>query len=90
MGLNLNIKRVIFSTLQKNKGNDYKERLTEYEIKQIAGRAGRSNENGFVTAFKLRDLNDLKKVLKGINKGTNKPNESNKMSPYVETLLRNI
>ena len=90
MGLNLNIKRIIFSTLQKNKGNDFKERLTDFEIKQIAGRAGRSNENGFVTAFKSHDLKELKKVLKGVNKGSNhKQQESNqiKLSPYIETIL---
>ena len=42
MGLNLSIKRIIFSSLQKYDGR--KDRyLTSHEVKQIAGRAGRYN-----------------------------------------------
>jgi len=40
MGLNLNISRVIFSSLEKFDG-DRRRNLTTGEIKQIAGRAGR-------------------------------------------------
>jgi ATP-dependent RNA helicase SUPV3L1/SUV3 len=40
MGLNLNIKRIIFSTLEKFDGTT-RRHLTEAETKQIAGRAGR-------------------------------------------------
>ena len=28
MGLNLNIKRIIFATIYKNKGNDYKDKIS--------------------------------------------------------------
>lgn len=40
MGLNLNIRRVVFSTVRKFDGTE-KRQLTDSEIKQIAGRAGR-------------------------------------------------
>lgn len=40
MGLNLPIKRIFFSTLEKFDGNDMRK-LSVSEIKQIAGRAGR-------------------------------------------------
>jgi len=76
MGLNLNIKRIIFSTLYKNKGRDSKEKLTDQEIKQIAGRAGRRFENGFVTAFKSKDLYHIRKVLKGTLKKGSSHNHS--------------
>jgi ATP-dependent RNA helicase SUPV3L1/SUV3 len=51
MGLNLNIGRLIFSTLSKYDGKDMRP-LTTSEIKQIAGRAGRFGSvfsQGFVT-----------------------------------------
>jgi len=40
MGLNLSIGRIIFSALDKFDGTTHR-RLTDAEIKQIAGRAGR-------------------------------------------------
>jgi ATP-dependent RNA helicase SUPV3L1/SUV3 len=40
MGLNLSIGRIIFSALDKFDGSTHR-RLTDAEIKQIAGRAGR-------------------------------------------------
>jgi superfamily II RNA helicase len=40
MGLNLNIRRLIFSTMEKFDGTEVRN-LTISEIKQIAGRAGR-------------------------------------------------
>lgn len=51
MGLNLPIKRVLFTTMEKYNGYcmDY---LTPTEIKQIAGRAGRYKEDGFVGVIK--------------------------------------
>ena len=95
MGLNLNIKRIIFSTLYKNKGNGFKEKLTDHEIKQIAGRAGRNFKNGFVTAFKSKDLQYLRKVLKGGLRRERKHNKvngsesENSVIPYEETELCN-
>ena len=52
LGLNLAIKRVIFSTTQKFDGTS-KRNLTSDEVKQIAGRSGRGvdDEFGFVTAL---------------------------------------
>lgn len=49
MGLNLSIKRVIFSTIYKFDGNSRRQ-LTSQEVKQIGGRAGRygKHENGIV------------------------------------------
>ena len=42
MGLNLNIRRIVFTTLQKNNG-DGVEGISVSAIKQLAGRAGRRN-----------------------------------------------
>lgn len=69
MGLNLGIKRVIFSTLNKFDGNEVRQ-LDVSEIKQIAGRAGRfrtadgaEGENGLVTALDAGDIPIIKKAL---------------------------
>src|SRR5690349_15324698 len=66
MGLNLKINRIIFSTIYKISRGDRTKVLPQY-IRQIAGRAGRSNTDGFVTAF-YRD--DLEYVRDCLNKGT--------------------
>ncbi|KAL2349464.1 hypothetical protein Fmac_003464 [Flemingia macrophylla] len=58
MGLNLNISRIIFSTMKKFDGFGMRE-LTVPEIKQIAGRAGRYGSNfplGEVTCMDEEDL----------------------------------
>eukprot|EP01112_Ceratiomyxa_fruticulosa_P015111 TRINITY_DN4408_c0_g1_i7.p1 TRINITY_DN4408_c0_g1~~TRINITY_DN4408_c0_g1_i7.p1 ORF type:complete len:839 (+),score=183.37 TRINITY_DN4408_c0_g1_i7:2355-4871(+) len=58
MGLNLNIKRIVFSTLRKFDG-DRRRLLTSSEIKQIAGRAGRFGSIypvGHVTCFEREDI----------------------------------
>ncbi|PIA45013.1 hypothetical protein AQUCO_01700518v1 [Aquilegia coerulea] len=58
MGLNLNISRIIFSTLEKFDGTEMRK-LTVPEIKQIAGRAGRYGSkfaNGEVTCLEADDL----------------------------------
>ncbi|GAV80610.1 Helicase_C domain-containing protein/SUV3_C domain-containing protein [Cephalotus follicularis] len=58
MGLNLNISRIIFSTLKKFDGLEMRD-LTIPEIKQIAGRAGRYGSNfpdGEVTCLDKNDL----------------------------------
>ena len=47
MGLNLNIDHVAFSSLEKFDGR-YKRNLHANEIGQIAGRAGRFQNNGFL------------------------------------------
>eukprot|EP00808_Paulinella_micropora_P009447 g6147.t1 len=61
MGLNLNIRRIVFHTLDKFDGLQQRL-LTPWEMKQIAGRAGRFNSNypkGFVTTFYQEDLATL-------------------------------
>ncbi|WVZ60527.1 hypothetical protein U9M48_010537 [Paspalum notatum var. saurae] len=66
MGLNLNISRIIFSTMMKFDGFGFRE-LTVSEIKQIAGRAGRYGSKfpvGEVTCIKSADLPLLHSALK--------------------------
>ncbi|XP_044483934.1 DExH-box ATP-dependent RNA helicase DExH16, mitochondrial isoform X1 [Mangifera indica] len=58
MGLNLNISRIIFSTMEKFDGVEMRE-LTVPEVKQIAGRAGRYGSKfpvGEVTCLDSEDL----------------------------------
>ncbi|KAG2728221.1 hypothetical protein I3760_01G194900 [Carya illinoinensis] len=58
MGLNLNISRIIFSTMKKFDGFEMRD-LTVPEIKQIAGRAGRYGSRfpvGEVTCIDAEDL----------------------------------
>lgn len=58
MGLNLNISRIIFSTMKKFDGIEMRK-LTVSEIKQIAGRAGRYGSSfpvGEVTCLDRHDL----------------------------------
>ncbi|XP_041026541.1 DExH-box ATP-dependent RNA helicase DExH16, mitochondrial [Juglans microcarpa x Juglans regia] len=58
MGLNLNISRIIFSTMKKFDGFEMRD-LTVPEIKQIAGRAGRYGSKfpvGEVTCIDAEDL----------------------------------
>ena len=47
MGLNLNIHKVIFLTIERQTSTSTVE-LEEHEIQQIAGRAGRGKETGYV------------------------------------------
>ncbi|XP_057959678.1 ATP-dependent RNA helicase SUV3, mitochondrial isoform X2 [Malania oleifera] len=66
MGLNLNISRIIFSTLEKFDGTEMRE-LAVPEIKQIAGRAGRYGSKfpvGEVTCIDVEDLPLLHSSLK--------------------------
>lgn len=66
MGLNLNISRIIFSTLKKFDGIEERD-LTVPEIKQIAGRAGRFGSkfpDGEVTCMNVKDLPLLHSSLK--------------------------
>lgn len=78
MGLNLNIRRIIFYSLRKpqmrekkpdddaDEGMDF-EYVTTSQALQIAGRAGRFNtafKDGFVTTFTIDDLSILTHILK--------------------------
>ncbi|ESR33234.1 hypothetical protein CICLE_v10004646mg [Citrus x clementina] len=65
MGLNLNISRIIFSTMKKFDGVELRD-LTVPEVKQIAGRAGRYGSKfpvGEVTCLDSEDLPLLHKSL---------------------------
>lgn len=76
MGLNLNIHRIVFSTLQKFDGTAHRT-LTPSEIKQIAGRAGKASRyfphcegrykskysSGKVTSLYNRDMPLISRVL---------------------------
>ncbi|CAD5113633.1 DgyrCDS2795 [Dimorphilus gyrociliatus] len=71
MGLNLNIKRVVFYSLMKpiinEKGEKEMDIIPPHTALQIAGRAGRFNTtwpDGEVTTFKGSDLHLLRKLLK--------------------------
>lgn len=69
MGLNLNINRIIFSTCSKERGN--RENIDVSLLKQIAGRAGRSSRDGFVTAFRESDLEYIRRCLgNSVSKGS--------------------
>jgi ATP-dependent RNA helicase SUPV3L1/SUV3 len=65
MGLNLNIRRIIFHTIFKSNGERI-VRLDHSAVKQIAGRAGRRNSpfpDGEVTCRDPRDMEYLKQCM---------------------------
>ncbi|KAJ3189610.1 ATP-dependent RNA helicase supv3l1, mitochondrial, partial [Irineochytrium annulatum] len=65
MGLNLNIRRVIFETMKKFNGKD-NVKLSVSQVKQIGGRAGRfrtANETGYVTTLNNNDIKRLKQCM---------------------------
>jgi ATP-dependent RNA helicase SUPV3L1/SUV3 len=65
MGLNLNIRRVVFHTMEKFDGVQ-RSALLPAQIKQIAGRAGRRSSiypNGFATTLNATDLPALQAAL---------------------------
>ncbi|KIM87334.1 hypothetical protein PILCRDRAFT_814823 [Piloderma croceum F 1598] len=68
MGLNLKIKRIVFEATHKFNGI-YEAQLSDSQIKQIAGRAGRfgmrghDEPNGFVATLHQNDLPIVRKAL---------------------------
>eukprot|EP00592_Proboscia_alata_P018613 CAMPEP_0194407242 /NCGR_PEP_ID=MMETSP0176-20130528/5265_1 /TAXON_ID=216777 /ORGANISM="Proboscia alata, Strain PI-D3" /LENGTH=981 /DNA_ID=CAMNT_0039206755 /DNA_START=593 /DNA_END=3535 /DNA_ORIENTATION=- len=65
MGLNLNIRRVIFNSLFKSNGESIVQ-LDHSSVKQIAGRAGRRNSqypDGIVTCRSMEDMKHLRKCM---------------------------
>ncbi|CXI64387.1 ATP-dependent DEAD box helicase, putative [Plasmodium berghei] len=73
MGLNIKIRRIIFYSLKKYDG-DIIRYLNVSEILQIAGRAGRFDENdsgnssdGFVTCVNFEDIKILKNIFENKN-----------------------
>lgn len=68
MGLNLSIRRIIFTTLFKYEKEGARIQIPIHELKQIAGRAGRLvDEGGLVGAFRETHLSIIKKVLEDVN-----------------------
>ncbi|CEM31149.1 unnamed protein product [Vitrella brassicaformis CCMP3155] len=65
MGLNLNIRRIVFRSLKKYDGSGVRQ-LTPLEIKQIAGRAGRyqsEHPEGWVTCLREDEFDTLKEAM---------------------------
>lgn len=64
MGLNLNIRRILFYSIQKYNGYR-KTKLTTSEILQIAGRAGRYKlyDEGYVSCLNIKDYKNIYKTL---------------------------
>lgn len=80
MGLNLNIRRIIFERLTKFDGNGIVP-VPAQQIRQIAGRAGRFNtkhEVGLVTCEKMEDFKILEAALNDLEP---KPYEQAGISP---------
>ncbi|CAI2384970.1 unnamed protein product [Moneuplotes crassus] len=62
MGLNLNINRIIFTSIEKRIFGKINP-LEKTEILQIAGRAGRFHKDGYVSAFTTKTLNKIRNVI---------------------------
>lgn len=64
MGLNLPIRRVIFSTSKKFDGVSVRP-LSPTEVRQIGGRAGRfgMHDTGYISAFDVQDLAHIRSAL---------------------------
>eukprot|EP00879_Flechtneria_rotunda_P023857 GHRR01025266.1.p1 GENE.GHRR01025266.1~~GHRR01025266.1.p1 ORF type:complete len:416 (+),score=89.85 GHRR01025266.1:337-1584(+) len=65
MGLNLNIRRIVFAALHKYDGSELRA-LQPSEVKQIAGRAGRYNSGhaaGYVSTLRPSDMSLLRRAL---------------------------
>lgn len=71
LGLNLPIRRLVFSTLEKFDGIA-ERRLMPQEVRQIAGRAGRygMHEEGLVTSLDARDVGYLRRCLEDVQTAT--------------------
>lgn len=65
LGVNLPVRRIIFMTTMKFDGKHYRP-LNQYEVRQIAGRAGRRGlyDEGYVTATSWQDLHRIKETYK--------------------------
>jgi ATP-dependent RNA helicase SUPV3L1/SUV3 len=87
MGLNLPIRRIIFSTTTKWNGKAERW-LGPMEIRQIAGRAGRYglHETGSVTAFTERDLHRIVDAVE--NDGREEPADIIWVAPTTHHLER--
>ncbi|VUZ97007.1 ATP-dependent RNA helicase SUV3, putative [Plasmodium vivax] len=74
MGVNINIRRIIFYSLQKFDGDKLRH-LYASEVLQIAGRAGRYHHGvrepitGYVTCVHAHDLGTIRRILRNENDG---------------------
>ena len=55
-------------SIQRSTHDGLSEELEEHQIQQIAGRAGRGEETGFVQCANTHILNKVKNALKNVNK----------------------
>jgi ATP-dependent RNA helicase SUPV3L1/SUV3 len=67
MGLNLKIKKIVFSDLMKSE-NGVLTVIQPHVIRQIAGRAGRGLDHGYVQAMNLKQLKIIRRALLSVNK----------------------
>ncbi len=67
MGLNLKIKRIIFINLIKMSNEKVSRILEDHEIRQIAGRAGRGEGQGYVQCLNWSIRKRVKKALENVN-----------------------
>lgn len=79
MGLNLNISRVIFTSIEKRVHGKIRP-LEKTEILQIAGRAGRYTTDGYVSAFTTDTLNQIRQVIGEDKKQADKGKKDKKKS----------
>lgn len=87
MGLNLNIKRIVFSTLYKSDMSGERQLLTRPHMRQIAGRAGRlEEEGGYVLTMNSSSSKIVKKCLEGVNQQYEKPTTEGKLSLKIENI----
>ena len=63
MGVNLKIKRLIFTSLSKRTSDGLIQTIADHEIRQIAGRAGRYMEDGKVAYLKKDHQSLIRKAL---------------------------
>lgn len=68
LGMNLNINRIIFTTLRKTGHAGRFKQLNANEVAQIAGRAGRYTRHGAVSSFESQDLRIIKKDVEKFKK----------------------
>ena len=78
MGLNLNINRIIFTTNKKFNKTGKQALLSPSQVLQIAGRAGRYHNDGFVTAFTDSTLRYVREWI-----------EQNKKHPKIKQKVQN-
>ena len=85
MGLNLKIKRIIFTSLMRRSSERDSIQIGDYEIKQIGGRAGRYFEDGSIACVKHRDLLNVKFAMKDINETVVKNKMDSRKKPENES-----